>query len=220
MSISTFSDQPNGATKMTAMLDYLDRVSVFGRSSLALVVILGLNWTFTAIHSYQEWRGEEVPLWRVFGAIVGVWLADWFGFLSFSLGLTLALWGVGLAGVTGWLPMIGQIGDAYAVGALGAIVGARISDTVVSHWGLYALGYRPNPGLKSTPLYVIEAVFLLLAFRKGFELAPTAAWVGFAFGAGAFIVVLPVLRGLRMIAPPLRRTPWIRGEPLPAWAKG
>jgi hypothetical protein len=116
--------------------------------------------------------------------------------------------------------MIGPIRDPCAVGALGFMIGARISDTLVSHWGLYALGYRPNPGLKSTPLYVIEAIFILLTFRKGLELAPTAAWVGFMFGAGAFILVLPGLRVLRMIAPPFRRTPWIRGEPLPAWAKG
>ena len=151
---------------------------------------------------------------------MGVWLANWFGFLSFTVGLTLALWIVGLAGITGWLPMIGQIGEPCAIGALGAMIGARISDTLVSHWGLYALGYRPNPGLKSTPLYVIEAIFILLTFRKGLALAPTAAWVGFAFGAGAFVLVLPALRGLRMIAPSLRRAPWVRGEPLPAWAKG
>ena len=83
------------------------------------------------------------------------------GFLVFTVGLTLALWGAGLAGICGCLPIAKHL-LAATVGALGVIIGARISDTLVSHWGLYALGYRPNPGLKSTPLYVLEAIFIAL----------------------------------------------------------
>src|SRR5690242_11870752 len=89
--------------------------------------------------------------------------------------LTLVLWGAGLAGICGCLP-IAKHSLPATVGALGAIIGARISDTLVSHWGLYALGYRPNPGLKSTPLYVLEAIFIALTFWKGLSLAPGAAW--------------------------------------------
>src|SRR5262249_16858129 len=37
------------------------------------------------VHAYEEWRGEEAPLWRVFGAIVGLWVPNWLGFLSFTL---------------------------------------------------------------------------------------------------------------------------------------
>src|SRR5207248_5134172 len=59
---------------------------------------------------------------------------------------------------------------------------ASLPDTLVSHWGLYALGYRPNPGLKSTPLYVLEALFIALTFWKGLSLAPCAAWTGVALG--------------------------------------
>jgi hypothetical protein len=195
----------------------LDHVSVFGRSSAALFIILAINWAFTALHSYQEWKGEDVPLWRVFGAIVGLWLPNWLGFLSFTLGLTLTLWGVGLAGIGGWL--IGPLREACAVGALGVLIGARLSDTLVSHWGLYALGYRPNPGLKTTPLYIIETIFILLTFWKGLALAPKAAWCGFALGAGAFVLVLPALAALRMIAPSWRRERWMRWQPLPAWAR-
>jgi hypothetical protein len=202
---------------MTAMLDYFDRVSVFGRSSVALVIILGLNGALTALHSWQEWKGKDVPIWRVFGAIVGLWLPNWLGFLFFTLGLTLALWIVGLASISGWL--IGPLREPCAAGALGALIGARLSDTLVSHWGLYALGYRPNPGLTSTPLYIIEAIFILLTFWKGLELAPKAAWWGFALGVGAFILVLPALRGLWMIAPSWRRDRWARWQPLPAWTR-
>jgi hypothetical protein len=204
---------------MIPILDHLDQVSVFGRSSVAFFLIVGLDWAFSAVHAYDEWRGEEAPLWRVFGAIVGLWLPNWVGFLFFTLVLTLVLWGAGLAGICGCLPTIGQISLPAAVGALGVIIGARISDTLVSHWGLYALGYRPNPGLKSTPLYVIEAVFIPLTFWKGLSLAPCAAWVGLAVGAGFFILVLPALRALQVILPGWRRAPWIRWQPLPEWTR-
>jgi hypothetical protein len=204
---------------MNAVLDHLDEVSIFGRSSVALFLILGLDLTFSAIHAYEEWRGEEAPLWRVFGAIVGLWLPNWIGFLSFTLLLTLALWGAGLAGICGCLPIVGQVSQPAAVGALGVIIGARISDTLVSHWGLYALGYRPNPGLKSTPLYVLEALFIALTFWKGLSLAPCAAWTGVAVGAIVFILVLPGLRALRTIWPSWARAPWVRWQPLPAWTK-
>jgi hypothetical protein len=203
---------------MTAALDHLDQFSIFGRSSVALFLILGLDLTFSAIHAYEEWRGEEAPLWRVFGAIVGLWVSNRAGFLVFTVVLTLVLWGAGLVGICGCLP-IAKHSLPATVGALGAIIGARISDTLVSHWGLYALGYRPNPGLKSTPLYVLEAIFIALTFWKGLSLAPGAAWTGIAAGAVVFVLVLPVMRTLRAIRPSLARAPWIRWQPLPAWTK-
>ena len=204
---------------MPAIVDHLDQVSVFGHSLVAFFLILGLDWAFTGIHVYEEWRGEQAPLWRVFGAVVGLWLPNWLGFLLFTIALTLLQWGAGLAGVGGWLPIVGHLSLPVTVGALGFVVGARISDTLISHWSLYALGYRPNPGLKSTPLYVIEAGFILLTFWRGLSLTPYAACWGFACGAGFFILVLPMLWVLRMLAPPWRRAPWTRWQPLPAWAK-
>lgn len=203
---------------MTTVLDHLDHVSIFGRSSVALLLLLGLDWAFSALHSYQEWRAAKAPLWRIFGAVVGVWVPNRLGFLSFTVGLTLLLWWVGLAGITGWLPIVGYLTEPTAIGALGAIIGARISDTLVSHWGLHALGYRPNPGLSSTPLYVLEAAFIVLTFWKGLSLHPVAAWLGFACGAGFFILVLPVLRSARWIVPSASRPPWKRRQPLPDWA--
>ncbi len=202
---------------MPAILEHLDQVSMFGRSFIALVVLLGLDWGFSAVRSYEEWRGESAPLWRVFGAIVGLWLPNWLGFMLFTLGLTFILWSAGLLAIAGWYPFIGDISVPVAVGALGFIIGARISDTLVSHWALYAAGYRPNPGLRSTPLYVLEAVILLMAFRQGISLAKSAAFWGFACGAGFFVLVLPLLRALRTIALPWQRTAWTRWQPLPAW---
>ena len=54
------------AAILAAILDHLDKVSVFGPSAVALFLILGLDWVFTGVHTYQEWRGEAAPLWRVF----------------------------------------------------------------------------------------------------------------------------------------------------------
>ncbi len=48
---------------MAAILDHLDQFSVFGRSSVAFFLVLGLDWAFSAVHAYDEWKGEEAPLW-------------------------------------------------------------------------------------------------------------------------------------------------------------
>jgi hypothetical protein len=200
------------------MLDYFNRVSIFDHSTIALLLILAVNWAFTLIHVLQEWKGEKAPLWRVFGAVVGLRLPDWLGFLSFTLGLTVLQWLLGLAAIAGWLPLVGELSMPASVGALGAVVGARLGDNVISHWGLYAVGYRPNPGLSSTILYSIEAIFILVTFRTGLSLAPGAAWIGFACGVGFFAAVLPLLRLLRVV-PPWRREPWVRWTPLPDWAR-
>jgi hypothetical protein len=112
--------------------------------------------------------------------------------------------------LAGWL-----VGGA---GALGALIGARVIDSVLSHWGLYALGYRPNPGLSSTILYSIEAIFILVTFWAGLSSAPRAALIGFGVGALPFIGALPLLRLLRVV-PSWRREPWVRWTPLPEWAR-
>lgn len=204
---------------MSAILDHFDQVSIFGRSVVALIIILGLDWSFSAIHAYEEWRGESAPLWRVFGAIVGLWLPHWLGFLLFTLGLTLILWSAGLLAVAGWFPFVGNVPPAVAMGALGFMIGARISDTLISHWGLYAAGYRPNPGLRSTPLYVIEVVALLTIFHQGLWHSEAAACWGLICGAGFFILVLPMMKAGRAIALPWQRATWVRWQPLPAWTK-
>ena len=165
----------------------------------------------------QEWKGEKVPLWRVFGAVVGTYLPNWLGFLSFTLVLCAAQWLIGAMAIAGWPPSAGH--PWWPIWALGALVGARVADSVVSHWLLYGLRYRPNPGLSSTALYAIEAIFILVAFHKGHALDPHAWWKGFACGAGFFIAVLPGLWLLRWLVPNWRRDPWVRGEPIPAWAR-
>jgi hypothetical protein len=203
---------------MNDVLDHLNSVSMLGRSAEVLFLVLGLDFAITALHSYQELLGRGGPLWRNFGAVVGVYVPNILGFVLFTAGLVLVLWALALAGIAGWLPLVGLVGPSASAAALGALIGARLSDTAISHVALHAAGYRPNPGLSSTSLYVAEAAFILIAFQKGLAGGPTAAKYGFLAGVLAFVVVLPLLWVLRLVIPAWRRTHWPRWQPLPAWA--
>jgi hypothetical protein len=198
------------------MLDYFGQVSIFN-STLAMFLILGANLAFTLIHVLQEWKGEDVPLWRVFGAVVGTYLPNWVGFLGFTVLLCAAQWLIGAMAIAG-RPVF-PAHPWWSIWAIGAVVGARVADSVVSHWLLYGLRYRPNPGLSSTVLYSIEAIFILVVFRKAYALDPHAWRMGFLSGAGFFIAVLPGLWLLHRIVPVWRRDKWVRGESIPAWAR-
>jgi hypothetical protein len=195
---------------MDEALNRFSKISSFGRSAPLLIVILAANFAITGLHSFQEWKGAGGPLWRNFGAIVGLKIPDPMGFLVFTVGLTLALWALALIGIAGWSLWIAP---AFA---LGALIGARLSDTLVSHVLLNALGYRPNPGLSSTPLYVLEALFMLVAFRAGLAADPASAWWGIAAGVAFFVAVLPGLWLLRWVFPACRREPWRRNQPMPS----
>jgi hypothetical protein len=196
---------------MDKVLDHFNSISSFGRSAPLLILILAANFAITALHSFQEWKGAGAPLWRNFGAIVGVKIPDPLGFLVFTAGLTLGLWALALIGIAGlprWIP------PAFA---LGVLIGARLSDTLISHVLLYALGYRPNPGLSSTPLYVLEALFLIVAFRAGLAADWASARCGIIVGAVLFVAVLPLLWLVRFPFPGCRRERWQRGHAMPAW---
>ena len=203
---------------LNQMLDHLAEISVFRHSALALFIILGIDFAVTLAHTLGEWKGCAVPLWRNFGAIVGVWVPDWLGISVFFLGLTAALWCVGLMGITGSLPT-GAVSPEFAAAALGALLGARVADTVISHLLLWGLGYQPNPGLRSTPLYVAEALFLAAAFTRGLTAGGVFTWRGLAAGTGFFCIVLPSLWFLRILVPSWRRDRWRRGEEIPLWTK-
>jgi hypothetical protein len=184
--------------EINRMLDHLSEVSVFGRSALALFLILGIGFALTVFHTLQEWKGHGSPVWRNFGAVVGVQVPDWLGFLFFVLILIAGLWLVELVAITGSL-LTGADQAKWAAVALGALVGARLADTLVLHVLLYALRYRPNPGLTSTPLYLAEAVFVIATFSKGLTAGGNSTWVGIATGAGFFCLVLPILWFLRVV---------------------
>jgi hypothetical protein len=99
--------------------------------------------------------------------------------------------------------------------ALGALIGARLSDTLVSHVALHCAGYRPNPGLSSTPLYVLEACFLAWMFNARLSAEPCARNIGVTLGVAFFVLVLPALKLVWYIYPQCRRPPWPRGQPMP-----
>jgi hypothetical protein len=176
---------------------------------VAVLLILAADFGFTTLHSWQEWKGAGGPLWRNFGAIVGLEIPDAIGFPLFTVGLTLMLFAVG------FIAIIGPLGHTWTAFALGALIGARLSDTLVSHVRLYVKGYRPNPGLSSTPLYLLEACFLAWLFHTRLSANSSIATVGFVIGAASFVVVLPMLRLVRLALPSLRRTPWQPGKPMP-----
>jgi hypothetical protein len=197
------------------MQQHLSAGSFLGSSGLALVLILGVDLTLTLVHSVQELKGH---LWRYFGAIAGIRIPDVLGFFLFSLVLTAILWAVSLAGIAGWLPIRGRLPENVAMAAVAGLIGGRLSDRRYSHVRLDRQGFRPNPGLSSTPYYLAEAVVLTVLFLPGLWGHLKAAAVGFLIGWLFFYSVLPLLRSLRVI-PALRRDPWKPGEPIPPWAR-
>ena len=177
-----------------------------------LLLILIADFAITLLHSYQEWKGAGAPLWRNFGAIVGLDISDWWGFRIFTVALTVILL------VAGFVGIIGILGGRAAAFALGALIGARLSDTLVSHVLLHFVGYRPNPGLSSTPLYILEALFITWLFHASLAAHFHHAWFGFALGILVFVAVLPGLRVAQQEWPERQRPTWQRGQPMPAWA--
>lgn len=200
---------------MEAMSQYMKGVSLLEPSALVVILILVVNLGLTLVHTLQELKG---CLWRYFGAIAGVRIPDVVGFSFFFFGLTIALWTMGFAGITGYVPVFGRISEALGIGALGVLIGSRFSDRLYSHVRLDHQGYRPNPGLKSTPYYFAEAVIMMVLFSSGLVNHYIAASVGFVIGWLIFYSVLPLIRLLRMI-PRLRRMCRKPGEIMPSWSR-
>jgi hypothetical protein len=183
-----------------------------GNSALVPFLILLADLAITCFHSYQEWKGVGGPIWRNFGAIAGFDIPDQVGFWVFTALLTLLLFAIGFVGI------VGPLGQHSTAAALGVLIGARLSDTIVSHALLYTVGYRPNPGLSSTPLYVIEAIFILVFFHGRLAAAPYWALSGFGLGVIMFVVVLPGLRVARWLWPTRKQNPWSSWQDIPSWA--
>ena len=196
---------------------YADSVSFLGRSTALPLLLLTLSWAFSVIHVLEEWKGSAFPLWRSFGAIEGVFVPNSLGFLFFTVALLLILWIIGAGAITG-LGVGGPLTAQQGVFWLGALIGALVSDCIFSHWIPYLAGYRPNPGVRSTPLYVIEAALLLMLFWKGLSAYPPQAIVGGLLGALFFLAVWGFLVALRLCFPFWRRSPWVSGQPIPSWA--
>lgn len=195
----------------TDMTENLQSIWIVGPSHtlIVLAIIQFINLALTLIHSLQERKGR---LWRYFGAIAGVKIPDSFGQAVFFGGLTLSLWIVGLIGIYGTI----MWRTPLAFGCLGAIVGCRLSDSLYSHVRLNYEGYKPNPGLGSVPLYLIESAALVIIFFPTVTAQPVPVAIGFVIGALAFYSVIP---GLKILGPLAFQTiePWKTGTPQPQW---
>lgn len=199
---------------MQNMWLHLEKVVSVDAIQWLFAIILAVKVLLTLIHSLQELKGRP---WRYFSAIVGVPVLDILGIPTFFVGLT-GLWVLAVVGIAGWFPLVGPIPTSTAVFAVAVLIGGRLSDSWFSHIRLDRQGYSPNPGLKSTPYYVAEAVVLAALFAPGLWRSKLAAVLGFALGGLLFFAVLPALRPLRVL-PFLRRKPWRPGEPLPSWVR-
>ena len=206
---------------MDSSLQYFCQISIFGPSFVALCLVLAADILFTGVHIWQEWKEEEYPLYRAFGAIVGFWFPRRIGFALFTVGLAIIQWLVGIFAYTGW-PVWLLVCDIQpiraSIGALGFVLGARVGDSIISHWRLHLVGYRPNPGLSSTVLYVFEALLIVVCFRRGLSFNLVAAAAGVIFGFLSFLVVLPFMAFLRNHKASSQRARWIPGKQIPDWA--
>lgn len=155
--------------------------------AIALLLLNWLAWwapvlsvAASSVHAIEELaRG---PLWSYFHRAGGPRIPDAIGFVLFTLGLPLVLT------IVAWFAYSNSYG--WPSGALPAnqwavslLLGLRIGDTLWSHWLLAAVIREPNPGLWTTPLYVIEAASLLFV-------ADSWPWV--LAGVAAFWMVNPV----------------------------
>jgi hypothetical protein len=187
----------------------LQDIWLLGSSMAVLALLQFIDLAFTLVHSLQERKGR---LWRYFGAIAGARIPDGFGQVVFFGGLTIALWIIGLYGITG--TVLWQ--TPLAFGCLGAIIGCRLSDGLFSHVLLNNAGYRPNPGLSSVPLYFVEVLVLIVVFYPTIRLHIFPVLVGFVIGALAFYAVIPGLRIFgRLVFPTIE--PWRKGDQQPEW---
>ena len=180
-----------------------------GATTALLAIMQVINLALTLLHSLQERKGQ---LWRYFGAIAGVKIPDVFGQIVFFAGLTLSLWAVGLMGIYGTV----MWQTPLTFGFLGAILGCRLSDSLYSHVRLNAQGFKPNPGLASVPLYLIESTALIVIFFPAIMNNTVPVAVGFVIGALAFYSVIPTLRILGPVAFQ-KIEPWKAGTPQPRW---
>ena len=197
---------------LESMQRHLGVISIFGEPApiIALVALLGINLALTLVHVAEEYKGR---LWRYFGGIAGVEIPDWLGIPSFTVLLTLVLWAVGFAGIAGVVPFAHAApGEQWGVGAVGALIGGRLSDGLFSHL-LLRKKYSPNPGIRSVPYYFAEALVLTVLFLPGLRRHVVWAAAGFGIGFLAFWVILPLLRPFR------KREPWKPGTPRPDWAR-
>jgi hypothetical protein len=152
-----------------------------------MIAFFAFDLVLTALHVRAEYRGE---LWQYFGDIAGVRIPRRVGVALFSIALPVVLFALSAAA---FVPML--LGHAPTAWALGALAGARAGDGAFSHLVQAMRGFRPNPGIVSGVVGMVEAVALLMIAGE----APVG--VGYLAGAAFFAAVIPSLDLLRYVLP-------------------
>ncbi|AMV30040.1 hypothetical protein VT84_36945 [Gemmata sp. SH-PL17] len=133
-------------------------------------VLCAFSIAFTVGHTTEEVIGDGGPFWCYYRRHFGRGIDDLLGVILFSeLAAVLILLALG-----GYL-----CGSAFC---LGALMGARLGDALLSHVFLKLEHAGPNPGVATTPLYLIEFAFVLAVIPA--SVSP----LGFVLGALVFAV--------------------------------
>ena len=181
---------------METLYTYLGEVTILDLiEERWIVIVIGLillasDLLLSILHTNQERQGR---LWDYFGHVEGVKIPDALGFFTFFIVLTLLLWFVGIAAFTNLFSFIG----VPAIAFVGAIIGARVSDSFYSHLLLRKRydQYAANPGLESVPYYLVEAAVLLVIFFPGL-VSDWSGVAGIVVGWAGFAFIRPLLRWL------------------------
>lgn len=98
------------------------------------------------IHTIEELGcdGGPQPIWKYLG------ITD-----DALLGTVLL---TGFLGLQSWLALAGHFSGHYV--ALVALLAIRLLDFGVSHLGPWLAGKRPNPGIITSPLYLLDALLI------------------------------------------------------------
>lgn len=102
----------------------------------------------TVVHTLDEVEGEGGPIWTYLARTYGPEVPDWVG----AGGLLVFSAAQAGAALVGYAAGVGPV--------LWALATVRTADCLVSHWGPWLAGRRPNPGLATTPLYAGEATLI------------------------------------------------------------
>ena len=162
-------------------------------SLIVLRLVMWVSIAATWVHCFQEVAGmlpdyfERIHDYYRMGrkAAFALRLPRPVAVLLFGPGLAIVLTVLSVVGHGNTTQLI-EPGDASSI-ALAALCGARLGDAVLSHI-LLAWFERPNPGLSSCVLYVLEGGLLLVYLQWGAGEIAAAA-----IAAGAFAVVNPLI---------------------------
>jgi len=187
-------------------------------------ISFGVSLMLTSWHLIEEHQGK---LWRYFGAIAGVQVADWVGRLFFTvlLGVILVAAAVGILGIAGGFDAVW-----FSLFGVGFLIGGRVSDWWNSHFSLrrnykWNQVFLQNPGFLSSWFYLADAallIYLLWTFKAIWtadKLWPIGLVGGLLVGTALFFIVIPFIKliGNRCF-PESVNPPWAPNQPIPDWA--